>query len=41
MSYKVESCKEFVGRILLCLIELSVVRSMLGELQGLLLSGEL
>ena len=28
-------------RIVRCLIELRVVRSMLGELQGLLLSGEL
>ena len=31
MSYKVESCKEFVRRIVRCLIELKAVRSLLGE----------
>ena len=31
MSYKVESCKEFVRRIVRCLIELRAVRSLLGE----------
>ena len=31
MSYKVESCKEFVRRIVRCLIELKPVRSLLGE----------
>ena len=36
MSYKVESCKEFVRRIVRCLIELRSVRSLLGELQGVL-----
>ena len=29
MSYKVESCKEFVRRIVRCLIELRAVRSLL------------
>ena len=32
MSYKVESCKEFVMRIVRCLIVLRAVRSLLGEL---------
>ena len=32
MSKSVESCKEFVRRIVRCLIELIVVRSLLGEL---------
>ena len=32
MSYKVESCKEFVRRIVRCLIELRAVRSLLEEL---------
>ena len=36
MSYKVESCKEFVRRIVRCLIELRSVRSLLEELQGVL-----
>ena len=31
MSYKVESCKEFVRRIVRYLIELRAVRSLLGE----------
>ena len=31
MSDLVESCKEFVRRILRCLIELRVVRSLIGE----------
>ena len=31
MSYKVESCKEFVRRIVRCLIELRFVRRLLGE----------
>ena len=31
MSYKVESCKEFVRRIVRCLIELRAVRSLLAE----------
>ena len=34
MSYKVENCKEFVRRIVRCLIELRVVRSLIGELIG-------
>ena len=33
MSNRVESCKEFVRRILRCLIELRFVRSLLEELQ--------
>ena len=33
MSDLVESCKEFVRRIVRCLIELRVVRSLLEELQ--------
>ena len=36
MSYKFESCKEFVRRIVRCLIELRSVRSLLEELQGVL-----
>ena len=36
MSYKVESCKEFVRRIVRCLIELRSVRSLLEKLQGVL-----
>ena len=32
MSYKVESCEEFVMRIVRCLIVLRAVRSLLGEL---------
>ena len=32
MSYKVESCKEFVRRIVRCLIELRTVLSLLGKL---------
>ena len=31
---RVESCKEFVRRIVRCLIELRAVRSLLGELEG-------
>ena len=31
MSDLVESCKEFVRRIVRCLIELRVVRSLIGE----------
>ena len=34
MSNCVESCKEFVRRIVRCLTVLSAVRSLLGELQG-------
>ena len=36
MSNCVESFKEFVRRILRCLIELRFVRSLLEELQGVL-----
>ena len=36
MSYKVESCKEFVRRIVRCLIELRSVSCLLEELQGVL-----
>ena len=32
MSERVESCKEFVRRIVRCLIELRAIRSLLGEL---------
>ena len=32
MSESVESCKEFVRRIVRCLIELRAIRSLLGEL---------
>ena len=31
VSENVESCKEYVSRIVRCLIELRVVRSLLGE----------
>ena len=34
MSYKVESCKEFVRRIVRCLNKLRNARSLLGELYG-------
>ena len=36
-----ESCKDFVRRIVRCLNEWRAVRNMLGELQGVVLSGEL
>ena len=32
MSERVESCKEFVRRIVRCLIELRAIRSLSGEL---------